>query len=249
MAEIFIESLSKEVDRTGVLREYYSRYLTSVRKSSPSTVKHYFDALNNISRRLKEKNLVKESIYEIADIDYLFQVREVLFQDQDFLAANKRGNQMYSAGLNNYCRFASGEDFTKISNEITELDLPIKKEQALMVTQTVWRRSGILKIQAFAYANFKCELGNNHETFIAESTHKPYLEGHHAIPMSMQDNFSVSLDVYANIICLCPLCHRKIHYGLTSEKSYMLDQIYDQRSVRMEKSGIQLSRREFKSLF
>lgn len=32
-----------------VLKEYYAKYLKDVRKVKESTVKHYFDALNNIS--------------------------------------------------------------------------------------------------------------------------------------------------------------------------------------------------------
>lgn len=33
-----------------VLKEYYSRYLLDVRGLSMSSVKHYLDALNNISK-------------------------------------------------------------------------------------------------------------------------------------------------------------------------------------------------------
>lgn len=72
-----------------------------------------------------------------------------------------------------------------------------------------------------------------------------YNGGHHALPMSLQDQFSVSLDVYSNIICLCPLCHRKIHYGMENEKKIMLDSIYAKRSSRLAKSGIRMSQDEF----
>jgi 5-methylcytosine-specific restriction protein A len=59
--EIEIGKLIKKND--SVLKEYYARYLIGVRNNKISTVKHYFDALNNISRRLKEKNLIKTDIY------------------------------------------------------------------------------------------------------------------------------------------------------------------------------------------
>lgn len=39
-------------ENQAVLKEYYAKYLKDVRKVSDSTVKHYFDALNNISRYL-----------------------------------------------------------------------------------------------------------------------------------------------------------------------------------------------------
>lgn len=54
--------------RKSVLQEYYARYLTKVRGLSESSVKHYLDALNNISRRLKEKEIVSSDIYEIMDL-------------------------------------------------------------------------------------------------------------------------------------------------------------------------------------
>ncbi len=248
MADILIEKYGKSVDHVSVLKEYYARYLTDVRKNSQSTVKHYFDALNNISRRLKEKSLVQENIYEIADIDTLFQLRDILYSDPDFLQADERGRRMYSAGLNNYCRFASGEGFSEIAEKIKTFDIPVSKDKNLTITKTIWKRSGVLRTQAFELANYKCELNGEHETFIAESTHKPYMEGHHALPMSLQDRFTVSLDVYSNIVCLCPLCHRKLHYGLTEEKTPMLDIIYSKRSLRLSKSGIEISRNDFMKL-
>ena len=226
MADVFIELDRKNANHGSILKEYYARYLTDIRKNSQSTVKHYFDALNNISRRLKEKSLVRENIY-------------------DFIQANERGRRMYSAGLNNYCRFASGDGFSEIAEKIKTFDVPVPKDQNLTITKTIWKRSGVLRTQAFELANYKCELNREHETFIAESTNKPYMEGHHALPMSLQDQFSVSLDVYSNIVCLCPLCHRKIHYGMENEKKIMLDSIYAKRSSRLAKSGIRMSQDEF----
>ena len=71
------------------------------------------------------------------------------------------------------------------------------------------------------------------------------MEGHHALPMNAQAQFHVSLDIYANIICLCPLCHRKIHYGLLDDRVSMIKQIYDQRASRLANSGIEISRNDF----
>jgi len=235
-------------NRTNALKTYYSRYLTDVRKLSQSSVKHYIDALNHISRRLKEKQLVSNDIYEIADLDILYRIRDIIFADQDFIDMNKRGNQMYSAGLNNYCRFAEGEGFLHESSFIGVMDTPIEKEDFEIVQQKIWKRSGILRTQAIAAANYKCEINRQHETFIANNTRKPYMEGHHAIPMRLQGGFDTSLDVYANIVCLCPLCHRKVHYGMKQERSYLLQNIYEERAARLEKSGIVLSRSEFLEL-
>ena len=73
-----------------ILKEYYARYLIDVRNLKMSSVRHYFDALNNISKRLKEKNLVKRDIYEIGDLRRLLEIREILFRDSEFIELNER---------------------------------------------------------------------------------------------------------------------------------------------------------------
>lgn len=93
-----------------------------------------------------------------------------------------------------------------------------------------------------------CEISKGHTSFIARSDNKPYMEGHHAIAMNRQSNFKNSLDVYANIICLCPMCHRMIHFGLDSIRRNMLEQIYDERKERLAKCNIDVSRNDFVAL-
>lgn len=231
--------------RTTILKEYYSRYLKEVRGLSKSSVNHYLDALNNISRRLKNKGLVKEDVYEIMDLNHLAYVREVLYQDPDFIELNERGRRMYSAGLNNYYRFASGEGFQSEKEKIVKLDTPFEPEEPVTIQQTVYMRSNILRTQVLEMADYCCEIDETHQTFIAENTNKPYMEGHHAIPMRFQEQFDHSLDVYANIICLCPLCHRRIHHGLSKDRELMANKIYLTRAERLANSGIELSRDNF----
>ncbi len=235
-------------NRTLVLKEYYSRYLSEIRGVSQSSVNHYLDALKHISRRMKEKGWIAEDIYEITDLDYLNHLRELLYQDPDFVALNNRGNHMYSVGLNHYCNFASGTDLQNTKEQITKLDVPFEPEEPIVIPQTVYRRSNILRTQALNIADYSCEIDQAHQSFIAENTNKPYMEGHHAIPMRLQRQFDHSLDVYANIVCLCPLCHRKIHYGLIEDRKNMMQKIYYDRADRLANSGIRLSSEEFTSI-
>lgn len=236
---------SNKKKRTTILKEYYSRYLKEVRGLSKSSVNHYLDALNNISRRLKNKGLVKEDVYEIMDLNHLSNVREILYQDPEFIEQNERGRRMYSAGLNNYYRFASGEGFQKEKEKVVKLDTPFEPEEPVTIQQTVYVRSNILRTQVLEMADYRCEIDESHQTFIAENTNKPYMEGHHAIPMRFQEQFDRSLDVYANIICLCPLCHRRIHHGLSKDRELMANKIYLSRADRLANSGIELSRDNF----
>jgi len=91
---------------------------------------------------------------------------------------------------------------------------------------------------ALAYANYKCEVDNKHETFMTKSGNQ-YVEGHHLIPLSTQKDFDVNIDVPANIVSLCPLCHKRLHYG--SDIEDMLKALFDQRKVRLENCGISIT--------
>ena len=109
-------------------------------------------------------------------------------------------------------------------------------------------RSTIIKTQAIKSAKYTCEIDKRHQTFIAKSSGNPYMEGHYAIPMMKQRHFENSLDIYANVVCLCPICHRLLHYAVDSNKEILVKKIYVDRADRLANSGIKLSRDEFERL-
>lgn len=236
--------------RKSVLQAYYARYLTEVRGVSDASVKKYINALKNISQKLKAKDIVEADIYEIMDLNELFNARKVLLEDPDFVLLDTRGNRMYSAGLNHYCRFASGDGFMTESTAdpvaiVKRMDIPIDPENPRIVSRIEWNRSNILREQALSFANYACEINRDHKSFVAENTQKAYMEGHHAIPMNNQPQFNQSLDIYANIVCLCPICHRRIHHGLRADRISMMNMLYEKRAERLANSGIRLSKDEF----
>lgn len=53
-----------------------------------------------------------------------------------------------------------------------------------------------------------------------------YLEHHHVIPFKYRRLFENEIDVEANITCLCPTCHRKIHHGLDEDRRKMVEALY-----------------------
>lgn len=231
-----------------VLMTYYIKYLKEIRKVSDSTIKHYLQALKSISKFLVEKKKIKQSIYEIKDIDDLVVVKEYLYKDPDFVDLDTRGHRMYSVAFNHYFRFANGDGFENIHEQIKSMDIEIPIANKQIVTINTWKRSSIIKMQSIESAGYKCEINSNHKTFTAKRTGKPYMEGHHALPMKYQNRFQNSLDIYANVICLCPTCHRRLHYGVESEKMNVVDKIYYDRSDRLAASGIKIGKEEFESL-
>jgi len=70
--------------------------------------------------------------------------------------------------------------------------------------------------------NYSCVLNKNHTTFVSGT--RPYVEGHHVIPMYQQKNYDFLLDDIENIASLCPNCHREIH--LSDDKKEILSKLY-----------------------
>lgn len=226
--------------------DYFISYLKNLRHLKDSSIEHYRQALRTVSVYMKNLGLVEDSIYEINDLVSLTSKTGALLVNPDFVDLDKRGNNMYGAGLRHYLRFAEGKAFERVENPKETIDRPIKAEAAKRTTTTTaYHRSEIIRGQALFMAHFECEMDREHQTFISASNKKPYMECHHAIPMARQDNFENSLDNYANLICLCPICHRKIHHGLKSDRKEMIKRIYSERGERLFASGINLSEQEF----
>ena len=214
--------------------------------SSKSNSK-YLSALKTISTRLIALGLIKCSVYEIDNLDDLYRIRDTLYSDPEFIGLDTRGNRMYSVAFNHYCKFATGEGLLKIQPEerMNIFDHPVQCKEATTTVQHSWNRSSIVRSQSVMLAGYTCEMNKEHLTFTVEKTKQQYMEGHHAMPMQQQSAFSLSLDIPANIVCLCPICHRRIHYGLLDDREDMARQIYTSRKERLAASGIMLSQDEF----
>lgn len=231
-----------------VLLEYYIKYLRDVRKVSESSINHYTGAIKLISKLLIENHKVENSVYEIKDIGDLEIIKDYLYYEPQFIDLDERGHRMYSAALNNYLKFARGEEFSEIKDKVILLDGEIPVGEKETISSVRWKRSSIIKKQVIEMADYLCEMDKEHKTFISEKTKHSYMEGHHAIPMLLQEKFDSSLDIYANVVCLCPICHRLLHYGIKSEKQNFLSKIYAERGNSLANSGIRLSRDEFLEL-
>jgi len=87
-------------------------------------------------------------------------------------------------------------------------------------------------------SNYKCAIDESHESFTTRAG-IPYMEAHHLIPLCLQDKFNFSLDVDANIVCLCPNCHKKLHYGKDINDELKL--LYESRKDYLKSSGIEVT--------
>lgn len=127
-------------------------------------------------------------------------------------------------------------------------DEPVRKGQASRRNRCrVYLRDPQIAANALAFADYKCEYDNSHESFTKKSNGHRYTEAHHLIPMSYQDRFEVTLDKEANIVSLCSDCHNWIHYGEDAKK--LLEKLFDDRRERLEKIGISITGEEFLKMY
>ena len=225
--------------------ELFKQYIKISRNVSDSTVKHYITAINTINTLLIKNNYPIQNVFDVSSFEELNSIRDYLNSNVEFIKKDTVGNRMYSVAFNHFYRFAC-EDKDFYTEKLDKLDMVIPKK-TISVSNT-WKRNKLISAQALEFAHYQCECNNGHKTFIAASNGKQYMEGHHLIPIKFQKDFASSIDVYANIVCLCPVCHRLLHYGTTKEKEYNADKLFEARNERLIHSGIDISRNDFQKI-
>ncbi|ULS52377.1 HNH endonuclease [Pectobacterium carotovorum] len=106
---------------------------------------------------------------------------------------------------------------------LSQAGIPLERTSLLLP------RNAVIARKALEKANYQCEYESTHKTFISPITKLEFMEAHHLIPLSVQKDFSTSLDHIYNIFSLCPNCHRKIHFGSVKDKEEILERLYRSR--------------------
>ena len=230
-----------------MLIEYFKQYMKITRGITDKSVGHYITGINSINTLLQKYNFPIKNVFQIASINELNAVKVFLDGNAEFQQKDTTGHHMYSAAFKHFYRFAC-EDNSFFSNSISTMDIVIAKPKTVTTSSTHWRRNQIIITQAIEGAQYQCEHDPAHMTFTARSTGQAYMEGHHLIPMKYQSQFDCRIDVYANVVCLCPTCHRLLHFGCDLERRYAVEQLFDLRNERLIHSGIDLSKNDFLEL-
>lgn len=107
---------------------------------------------------------------------------------------------------------------------------------------------------ALIEAGYVCAINKTHNTFI--TTNKtPYMEGHHLIPCTVANSeyfmkkFNKNIDCLENIVCLCPNCHREVHYGEWDSKSIKIKVMFNKQKEKLEEIGLLISEDELLNLY
>lgn len=124
-------------------------------------------------------------------------------------------------------------------------DVPISEKEKREINS--YKRNRQIVKQALENSNYQCDIDNKHITFITKNN-KPYMEAHHLIPLSTQGLFNTTgLDSVANVVCLCPNCHRNLHYG--KDIKPMLEKLFNERKQVLEQTGIMITFDELLELY
>lgn len=103
----------------------------------------------------------------------------------------------------------------------------------------IFPRNRFTALNALHMAGNCCELNPGHESFIRKNSDLKYMEPHHLVPMAYSEEFAVSLDVEANIVCLCSNCHNEIHYGKKSKE--LVKGLYEKRKDLLKSVEIDIT--------
>lgn len=189
---------------------------------------------------------------------------------EGFSEFNKATNHFYSATLGcllAYITFIKSETEMEVdlelnsefnskdfNNQLIEYEevkdkLVKRKDKRVVKEREIYPRNYNEALKAKETSKWSCENNPNHETFINEIDRNPHVEAHHLIPMAAQDYFDVSIDFADNIISLCPTCHRKIHYAISTEKKKMIKNLYKKRKNRYKKLGLNIELNELYKMY
>lgn len=121
-------------------------------------------------------------------------------------------------------------------------------------TGRVVKKNPAISKRAVATFGFKCAYNANHQTFLRKSG-QPYMEGHHLIPCTSSNaerfwkRFGKSIDCVANIVSLCPTCHRRIHFGSEEERVVIIEKLYEVQAEKLKAAGLLISQEELKKMY
>lgn len=120
-------------------------------------------------------------------------------------------------------------------------------------SKSVKKNSRVSK-QALVDSNYRCAGDNGHTTFLTNKG-VPYMEGHHLIPCTYSNAHYFwkarrrNIDCIENIICLCPTCHRKIHFGTTEEKKTLIERLYMKQIAKLGEVNLAISLNKLYELY
>lgn len=237
-------------------QEGFIRWLKK-RGLSDSSISKYSKQANN--RIIQDLGI---SFYSVEKIDDLSQ----LLTDVKLLESlmPKDPKRMYSAAVSNYIKYRVeaidientvkdsyyGYEVEKIIIEEENKSFNLNPQSALTKKELFqYQRDPKVGARALISADYQCKINNKHRFFTSRRTKRNYVEAHHLIPIAYQSLFENGIDIVDNIVSLCPVCHKCIHYGENSARVEMIHTLYQGFQFNLRKSAIEIREKELLELY
>lgn len=122
---------------------------------------------------------------------------------------------------------------------LPDVQKPPSKRRGVL-SSGAYQRDPAVAASVLRAAQHLCEADCTNEPFVSNATGLPYVEAHHLVPLSHQAGFlEASLDVPANVIALCAICHAKIHLAVKAVREPLIAALHAKRAERLRRCGIQ----------
>lgn len=241
------------IHRKGIVNKELKRTIKDNGKTVYCSYSIESDSLINLT------TVVPKFVIRIADYNiHMFRMQRV------FKGTYPELDKKIQDYIQNYKNFKDADDDfsyqTKIQNESDcgnyDSNETLKSEpQYLSSTHgLIVRKNPRIAKLSLVKSKYRCAIDADHNTFVT-SKGFPYMEGHHLIPCNYSnakyfwEKYGRNIDCVSNIICLCPTCHRKIHYASNEEKTKMIEQIYAERKNELIDAGLNISLSELLRLY
>lgn len=118
-----------------MIEEKFAEWLGENKILKESSIRSYIGAVRTISKDLGKELGLNLKIYDISDMDKFNKIYKLYYDNPELMIKNKKGNNMYSNGLNCYKKFLENrKDINNIYEE--DVDNIAKEDTSLMKNTT-----------------------------------------------------------------------------------------------------------------
>lgn len=250
----FSKKATKKTDRVELCKKVYELYGFSGLKDvdfgdyTPNAIYRFASTCKSLKLIKNDKTdkygftkfIITQSGYDLLEsLDNNFakeaiEQKEIIKEEKTKTVSNETKPDAYTFE-DIYDPLYLAESNVTIADDVLDyIDAPLLLANSVQVSN---KRDPKKAANAKKKAGYKCEYDNNHQMFKGINGDN-YCEAHHLVSMGMQSKFFYSLDVEANIICLCPNCHKLLHHSSPEEKRIILTKLYNDRIERLKNCNI-----------
>ena len=222
-----------------------SRFVDKIDLGATKALGRGYEAGHIIGMKYEFANMPSDMdiVRDIFDLMSVYKSIRTMFSNRtvekfyDFLVAEGKG----LVRLKTVEEEVNTENAVLIDEKEVEIaDVPKDKQEAVIDEKGKkhFPRDPQVASRALIQGRYKCTYDPKHETFTAKGTNHMYVEAHHLVPMKESDKFVKSIDVEANVVSLCSVCHDCIHHGTDEAKYALIKKLYEERKSRLEATGI-----------